>query len=62
MKQRYNGYVKIDLNKVTSEKIFADKGFSHTNPKAEFNIWAKKDQEVLIEKHIPQEAISKPNQ
>jgi hypothetical protein len=45
-----NGYVKIDLDKVPSEKLFLDKGFPYGNPKANYNIWAKKDQEVLIEK------------
>jgi hypothetical protein len=63
-KKKYgeNGYVKIDLDKVKSDKVFLNKGFPYMKKNATFNRWAIKDQKVLIEKHIPQEAISKPKQ
>ena len=56
-----SGYVKIDLDKVKSDKVFLNKGFPYMKKNATYHKWAKKNLEVLIEKHIPQEAISKPN-
>ena len=59
-KQKYgeNGYIKIDLNKVSSDKVDISKGFP-AQPRSRFSNYAKKDQEVLIENHIPQGAIIK---
>ncbi|WP_341839419.1 RHS repeat-associated core domain-containing protein [Chitinophaga caseinilytica] len=52
-----NGYVKIDLSKVESVIEWINNGFNP--PRGRPHNYAKKDQEVLIQKHIPQEAIVK---
>lgn len=51
-----NGYVKIDLSQVKSVVAWINKGLA--NP-GRISNYAKKDQEVLIEKIIPQKAIVK---
>ena len=60
-KEKYgeNGYVKIDLNKVSSEKVDLSNGIPEHKKGSRLSNYAKKDQEVLIEKTIPQEAIIK---
>jgi RHS repeat-associated protein len=60
-KRKYgeNGYIKIDLSKVKSDKVDMSKGIpSHAGGR--LTNYAKKDQEVLIEKVIPQQAIINP--
>ena len=53
-----NGYVKIDLKKVNSTKVNLTKGIP--GKPGMLSNWAKKQAEVLVEKHIPQAAISHP--